>query len=244
MKHYCLKYVELDLQGQREVYLPEIMDIKGREVTTIIPTLNNSFDGSSRADYGSLFLNVIGVNGQKKITDNMPLSLIADDAEQGAFLPINRKIDLRNCFIFNPSQKNGKVLLVISYVNYDVVGGNVKNECYAAVDVAYREDFFNRFPDIERLRNVLFTGIELGDNTLTLLNTDVFTAEAKNLFLTLQKGEVKVIDRVPFTLFAQKRYFEKIRFAPIAIDLDNSFVEVGKTGNNGYYTLIFRHSEK
>lgn len=244
MKHYCLKYIELDLQGQREVYLPEIMDIKGREVTTIIPTLNNSFDGSTRADYGSLFLNVIGVNGQKKITDNMPLSLIADDAEQGAFLPINRKIDLRNCYIFNPSQKNGKVLLVISYVNDDVVGGKVKNECYTAVDVACREDVYNRFADIERLRNVVFTGVELGDNTTTLLNTEVFTAEAKNLFLTLQKGEVKVIDRVPFALFAQKRYFEKIRFAPIAIDLDNSFVEVGKTGRNGYYTLIFRHSEK
>ena len=245
MKHYCLKYVELDLQGQREVYLPEIMDIKGREVTTIIPTLNNSFDGSTRADYGSLFLNVIGVNGQKKITDNMPLSLIADDAEQGAFLPINRKIDLRNCFIFNPSQKNGKVLFVISYVNDDVnFGGKVNKEYYTAVDVAYRENSYNEFVDVERLRNVMFTGVELGDNTTTLLNTEVLTAEAKNLFLTLQKGEVKVIDRVPFILFAQKRYFEKIQLVPVVIDLDNSFVEVGKTGRNGYYTLIFRHSEK
>lgn len=245
MKHYCLKYIELDLQGQREVYLPEIMDIKGREVTTIIPTLNNSFDGSTRADYGSLFLNVISVNGQKKITDNMPLSLIADDAEQGAFLPINRAVDLRNCYIFNPAQKNGKVLLVLSYVNSDIISSfDSKKELYTAIDVNYKEHTHNKFGEVERLRNVIFTGVELGKNTTTLLNQDIFSSDDKNLFLTLQKGEVKVVDRVPFVLFDQKKYYEKIALSPVSVDLDNSFVEVGKTGRSGYYTLIFRHSEK
>lgn len=245
MKHYCLKYIEIDLQGQREVYLPEIMDIKGREVTTIIPTLNNSFDGSTRADYGSLFLNVVGDNGQKKITDNMPLSLIADDAEQGAFLPINRTVDLRNCYIFNPAQKSGKVLLVLSYVNSDVVTSFYsKKELYTAIDVNCEKHTHNKFADVERLRNVVFTGVEVGKNATTMLNRDIDSSEEKNLFLTLQKGEVKIIDRVPFVLFNQKRYFEKITLSPVSIDLDNSFVEVGEAGRSVYNTLVFTHSEK
>lgn len=245
MKHYCLKYIEIDLQGQRYVYLPEIMDIKGREMTTIIPTLNNPFGGGTRADYGSLFLNVISVNGQKKITDNMPLSLIADDTEQGAFLPINRIVDLRNCYIFNPAQKSGKVLLVLSYVNSDVVSSfDSRKELYTAVDIRYKEHTHNKFFEVERLRNVIFTGVELGKNTTTLLNQDIFSSDDKNLFLTLQKGEVKVVDRVPFVLFDQKKYYEKIALGPVSVDLDNSFVEVGEAGGNGFRTLIFRYSEK
>lgn len=242
MRHFCLKYIEVLLNRQREVYLPEIMDVSGREVTTIIPVLSPSFSGLAKANYKTLFLNITEKNGQTKIIDNMPLSLLADDAEQGCFFPINRQIDLRNCYLFNPSLEEGVVSLVLSYVKPELLSPTVEGDKYTAVDNSFAETKQNVFPSIERLRGVVFSGVEVGDNVLTLLNGDVLPSNFEHLFLTLQKGQTKVFDRVPFTLLQQKKYYEKLNFAPVSLNLDDSFIEVGQGGSKGNCTLIFKHS--
>lgn len=242
MKHFCLKYIEVSLNRQREVYLPEIMDISGREVTTIIPILSPSFSGLPKANYKALFLNVTEMNGQTKIIDNMPLSLLSDDAEQGCYFPINRSIDLRNCYLFNPSLEDGVVSFVLSYVKRELSSTTVECNRYTSVDNSFEEAKQNAFPSIERLRGVVFGGVEVGENVCTLLNGDVQVSGFEHLFLTLQKGQSKVFDRVPFTLLRQKKYYEKMKFAPVSLNLDDSFIEVGQGGSSGNCSLIFTHS--
>lgn len=236
MKFTGLKYIEIDLDGKYTQNLPEVMDLAGRHILTVVATTNVPYErGKTRADYSKLFINLFDEKGQNRFVENYPIENIEDDRNNGMFLNVNRVMNLPTCYIYNPEQVKGTVNLVIAYQKDDV-SYSLENKISKFINIEVNCSNSNSqnkhyFPDVETINGCKLKSIELSGNTISILGQSVIVNEIEEYFLTLQKGIVKAFDRIPLTFFRQKNYWQKYQLKNILFDTENSYIEVSENSN-------------
>lgn len=251
MKFTGLKYIEIDLNGKYIQSFPEIMDLSGRPILSIVATTNTPYKkDAQRADYTRLFLKIVDDKGQSSFVDNYPIENIADNENNGVLLNINKKINLPNCQIYNPNKIEGVVCLVIAYVKEEISYSLENSEVqYTDVNIKLDNGRRNKYylPELVQLSGTKLKSIEVSQNSFSLLGLQTVLDNIDKYFLTIQKGLIKSIDKVPLTFFLQKNYWQKYELKNILFDTANSYIEVseniGTVPANSVVSLIFKYSQ-
>ena len=221
-------------------YFPFVEDLKDRYIKFIdfhpaqyLPdTAATGVDGTF--PLGTFYTTLANETGNKKLFDRLPLENLNYIKTQGVRLPIGAKLSLQNCYIeCMDASYIGKTVALLFY--YDLPQYSQRNKTdklmldSLSVPIT-TATFRNLFPDSlrmsgKRFRNVLFTPTA----TTPEYQTGV-TQDWEYLYITLRKGSYNVIENLPLSAILQYDKLEKIEFANIIFDFQNSFITVGGAG--------------
>lgn len=221
-------------------YFPFVEDLKNRYIKFIdfhpaqyLPdTAVQGVDGTF--PLGTFYMTLANETGNKMLFNRTPLENFNYVKTQGVRLPIGAKLSLQNCYIeCMDASYIGKEVALIFY--YDLPEFSARNKSdklmmdSLSVPIT-TATFRNLFPDSlrmsgKRFRSVLFTP--------TTLTPDYQTGVDQNweyLYVTLRKGSYNVIENLPLSVVLQVDKLEKVEFANIIFDFQNSFITVGGAG--------------
>ena len=187
------------------------------------------------SDTSDLFVTLSQQSGNSYFIKSEPLVKFDIERNKGIRKPIMQKISLQNSFIecTDESYIGQSVLLVFWYDLPEYSSRNktlnVVND-YFEVKITTDTDRIalpdNRTMVGRRFRKFLVTYPSSTPSMATGIRED----EAEHLYLTLQKGNYKVVDAVPLKAFYQIDNLQAIEFANIIFDFTASFIFFGGSG--------------
>ncbi|MGM9818822.1 MAG: hypothetical protein ACI30B_07580 [Paludibacteraceae bacterium] len=187
------------------------------------------------SDTSNMFVTLSQQSGNSYFIKSEPLVKFDIERNKGIRKPIMQKISLQNSFIecTDKSYIGQSVLLVFWY---DLPEYSARNKTLNLVDDYFEVKILtntdrialpdNRTMVGRRFRNFLITYPDYTPSMAKGIHMD----EAEHLYLTLQKGNYKVVDAVPLKAFYQIDKLQSIEFANIIFDFTSSFIFFGGSG--------------
>lgn len=181
----------------------------------------------------NMYLTLMNEYGTEEIHREVPLVRYDYMRTMGIRQPIGTKISLQNSFIDCQSEDAvGKVVALMFY--YDLPEYSSKNSTNRLITDAISVPLttyvrYNQLPDVDRLRGKRFRwiGVDLvnvtPDQQTCVNNFD-------NLFITLRNGTYNIVEDMPLHLFWQLFFLERLEWANIVFDFQNSFITIGGAG--------------
>lgn len=221
-------------------YFPFVEDLKNRYIKYIDfhPAQYLPDTAATGVDdtfpLGTFYVTLANEIGNKRLFDRLPLENLNYIKTQGVRIPVAAKLSLQNSYIecMDPAYIGTTVALIFYY---DLPEFSAKNHAdrlmvdSLSVPIT-TATFKNIFPDSlrmsgKRFRNVLFAPTSQTPDYQTGVDTDY-----QYLYVTLRKGSYNVIENLPLTAIFQTIMVEKIDFANIIFDFQNSYITVGGAG--------------
>lgn len=234
-------------------YIPYVEDLKNRTIkyidvvfTTYLPdTETLGVDTYTQTPY----ITLADTTGNSYVINNRPVYDFAYTMNCGIRPEVNTKLSLQNSFITNNDEGAvGKCYVLVFW--YDLPEYSARNRKDVLITdyitVPVKNVLGNVLPNEERFTGKRFRYIWLSYAKTTPEGaTGADQNETKYLYLTLQKGSYKVLDNVPLQLFWQLQMFDKMEFANIIFDMQNSYIKVGgagkatPSGNSVFLNLVY-----
>lgn len=220
-------------------YIPFVEDLKNRTIkyidiffTLLLP--DTEAEGVT-AYTNTPYITLADITGNAYLINNRPVDDFLYTKNLGIRPEINSKLSLQNSFILNNDEDAiGKYYVLVFW--YDLPEFSARNRKDTLVtdyiSVPVPKVLANTLPNEERFagkrfRYILFSMVDTTPEGTTGISDD---DEINSLYLTLQKGSYKVLENVPLRLFYQAQMFDKMEFANIIFDMQNSFIKVGGAG--------------
>lgn len=221
-------------------HLPDVEDLKDRVIkyVDIVPMSSIPYDASA-VGFQSMdaILTLADKIGNAYPYKDIPANRFNPSANLGARPEIGRCISLPNSYIdIQDPADVGKVAVFVFF--YDMPGfssvDRSVNVLVDSIETPIRTiDQRNLMPDLRALAGKKYRNFSFSAPQKTLTGaTGVTTAEARNCYVSLYKGNYAVLDLLPLPELYDVYYLEQLTFNNIIFDLNNSFVVVG--GNNNY----------
>lgn len=219
-------------------YIPFVEDLKNRTIKYIdivLTKLLPDTEAEGVTEYAKTpYITLADITGNAYVINNRPVSEFLYEQTCGVRPEIGSKISLQNSFILNNDESAiGKYYLLVFW--YDLPEFSARNRKDMLVtdyiSVPISKVLANTLPNEERFtgkrfRYIWFSRVETTpDGT-----TGVSDEEYGSLYVTLQRGSYKVLENVPLLLFYQARMVDKMEFANIIFDMQNSYIKVGGAG--------------
>lgn len=184
----------------------------------------------------TMFLTLMNEYGTDEIQREMTLAQYCYTANGGVRRPIGAKISLQNSFINNTQQSYvGKYIALMFYYDLPEYSARNRSEKLVIDSVSIplkTPDRYNVFPDEDRFVGKRFRWIGAATPSITPDGIPGIADQSKiqNLFITLRKGSYNVVENMPLLLFYQYLYLERLEWANIIFDFQNSFITIGGDG--------------
>lgn len=221
-------------------YLPYVEYLNNRYIKYIDCVIVNSLPysaGTPITSTDNLFVSLAQQSGNLYFVENEPLVKFDIEQNQGIRKPILQKVSLQNSYIeCTDVTLIGQSVLLVFW--YDLPEFSQRNKTqnlltdYFEVKIQSLTEH-NQFPDNRtmvgrRFRNFLVTY----PSSTPSLSQGISEANANDLYITLQKGNYKVVDTLPLKVFYQINKLQNVDFANIIFDFTYSYIFCGVNADN------------
>ncbi len=229
--------VPIDRYGKN--YIPFVEDLKDRKIKYIDIVYTKNLPNTDKEGislFGS-YITLADKTGNAYVVNNMPCMRFMYQYTCGIRQEVNSVLSLQNSYItYNADSdgadpKLGGYALLVFW--YDLPEFSSRNKTdivtvdYLTIPITTVKG--NILSKEERFTGKRFRYIWNNDGSVTPDYTKI--VDPDNLFITLQKGSYKVLEDVPLILFNQIRMWDKMEFANIVFDMQNSYITVGGAGS-------------
>lgn len=215
-------------------YLPYVEYLNNRYIKYIdfVPTqiLPTTGEGVNVPYY--MYFSLSEKSGNSYFIQNEPMVRFDYSYNKGIRKPIMQKVSLQNSYIevTDPVLVGKSVLLIFWYDLPEFSQRNKTNDTitdYFEVKLNNQTGRFE-FPDNRTMAGKRFRNFFIPTGGITpSLSRCISDTDAQKLYITLQKGNYKVLDAIPLTLFNDVDKLEAVDFANIVFDFTYSYISAG-----------------
>ncbi len=233
------KSVVVPISSLGKNYLPYVEYLNGRFVKYIDFVVVNSFPNSTDTPVASsdgITLSLAVSSGNAYFVKDEPLKRFDIEENLGIRKPIMQRVSLQNSYLLvaDEAAVGKSVLLVFWYDLHEYSSRNTTDEVSTdgwETQIVSLTDK-NQMPDNRTMVGKRFRRISVTfQKHLPTYTEGVTYEQARNIFVTLQKGNYRVIDALPLLEFYELGLLQSVDFANIIFDFTNSYLSIGQAAS-------------
>lgn len=232
------KSVVITIDAVGKNYLPYVEYLRDKYIKYIDFVPVESLPDSTQQPIETpqnLFITLANNNGNNYIVKDEALERYNISQNNGLRRPVGTKVSLQNSYITVTDSSNvGKSVLLVFWYDLPEYSARNRNDAQLTDNfevVIESETANNLLPDNRTMVGKRFRKLCLALPTITpTANNSVTFDDARNLYITLQKGNYKIFDAVPLLEFYEVGLLETLEFANIIFDFTYSYIFVGGLG--------------
>ena len=219
-------------------FMPYTEDLKGKYIKYVDIVKVSSLPYQTGTPFTSMkgFMTLADVLGNAYPIYSMPLAKFDIEQNLGARQAVNRIVSWQNSYIdITDPADIGKVAVVVVW--YDHLAYSAEDStCDISIDSfevpIVSQTFKNLFPDNRTMVGKRFRQLTFAAPTVTpSLATGVTLTEARDLYVSLYKGNFAIFDTLPLIELYNVLEIEQLEYRNIVFDFTNSFVLQGGNGS-------------